>query len=532
MAAAVWALGALVILTRLVLSLLRARGLVSRARHLRSERGVRILLSGEIIAPATAGIFAPVVLVPLEALSWDEERWRVVLLHETAHIRARDTLANALAQLVCALHWFDPLAWICARRLRRERELAADERVVLAGTKASDYAEHLLAIAAGGAELGVVGMAEQRSELALRVEALVCAGRRSLPSPLSSATLILGVIGLAIVVACTGASTDVNNAPVPRGTLATEVASTVGATPARVELTIEPSVQKIVDEEMAKVAAEWRASSATAIVLEPKSGAILAMYDPAASSRAYVTGSTLKAVTIGAALDTGVVRMGDRFDCRAYGKLRDASPNGTLGLPELFAVSSNIGTARVFDRLGGARLRTYLARFHFGEAPPVQLGGMDPGVIPATIDDGEAGAIVAIGERATATPIQVAAAYAVFANGGEYVAPTLVRRMVEPARERILGPDAARALMTLLEGVVENGTGNAARLQGVRVAGKTGTADYDVAGTERLYASFVGIVPADAPRYVILVGVETPRTDAWGGRVAAPAFARIASRVL
>jgi beta-lactamase regulating signal transducer with metallopeptidase domain len=525
---AVWALGALVAIARLVASIVRARGLVARAVETR-RRGVRVLVSDEIDAPATTGIFAPVVLVPRAALGWSRGRWRVVLSHELAHVRARDCMVNIVVHIARALHWFDPLVWIAGRRLRRERELAADERVLSVGARASDYAEHLIAIAAGSAPPGVVAMAEGRSELALRVEAIVRAGPR--PSRPSAPALGTAILGLALAAACTGASPDVKSAAQPRGTLDAEVASAAGGPAESVELTIDPALQRILDDEMPSVASEWRASSATALILDPGTGAILALYDPAATSRAYVTGSTLKAVTIAAALDVGAVRADDHFDCRAYGKLRDATSNGTLALPEILAVSSNIGTAHVFERLGSARLGAYLARFHFGEASQVQLRGVAPGSVPARIDDGEAGAVVAIGERATATPFQIAAAYAAIANGGEYVAPTLVRRN-PPVRERVLGPDAARTMMTMLEGVVASGTGKAARVRGARVAGKTGTAEYEVSGAMRRYVSFVGIVPADAPRYVILAGIETPRDDASGGNAAAPVFARIATRTL
>jgi cell division protein FtsI (penicillin-binding protein 3) len=135
----------------------------------------------------------------------------------------------------------------------------------------------------------------------------------------------------------------------------------------------------------------------------------------------------------------------------------------------------------------------------------------------------------------TASPLQVAAAYAAFANDGAYVAPTLSRRAGSPPREAILRPETARAVLAMLEQAVtsERATGKQARLSGARVAGKTGTASWDLpGGGEGTYASFVGIVPADRPRFVILVGIEAPREGGNGGNVAAPAFARVASRAL
>jgi cell division protein FtsI (penicillin-binding protein 3) len=134
----------------------------------------------------------------------------------------------------------------------------------------------------------------------------------------------------------------------------------------------------------------------------------------------------------------------------------------------------------------------------------------------------------------TASPLQLAAAYATFANDGAYVAPTLTRRAGLPAREVLLKPDTARTVVGMLEGVVagDRATGKEARVAGVRVAGKTGTSEWSVPGGDGIYASFVGIVPADHPRFVIVVGVEGPREGGTGGSVAAPTFARVATRAL
>jgi cell division protein FtsI (penicillin-binding protein 3) len=138
----------------------------------------------------------------------------------------------------------------------------------------------------------------------------------------------------------------------------------------------------------------------------------------------------------------------------------------------------------------------------------------------------------ATGVDMTATPLQVAAAYAVLANDGVYAPPTMVRGAAR-AGERVLRAETARAMIALLEQAVadERSTGRAARIPGTRVAGKTGTAEDR--STARMYGSFVGIVPADRPRFVILVGAEVPpREDYAGGTVAAPTFARVAARAL
>ncbi|MET0595173.1 MAG: penicillin-binding transpeptidase domain-containing protein, partial [Polyangiaceae bacterium] len=150
----------------------------------------------------------------------------------------------------------------------------------------------------------------------------------------------------------------------------------------------------------------------------------------------------------------------------------------------------------------------------------------------------------AVGDGLVTTPLQMIGAYAVFANGGEYIAPAIVRAIREPGgrvtwrnpgtRVPAIRAKTASAMLELLESAVDGprATGKAARIAGVRVAGKTGTSQLHNPSASQVYASFIGIVPADAPRYVILVGVVDPGDGAWGGTVAAPAFARIATRAL
>ena len=136
-----------------------------------------------------------------------------------------------------------------------------------------------------------------------------------------------------------------------------------------------------------------------------------------------------------------------------------------------------------------------------------------------------------------ASPLQVAAAYAALANGGVYVAPTLTKRTGPAPRETLLTPETARTMLEMLDAAVNDAkaTGKAARVAGVRVAGKTGTAGWTLpGGGEGRYASFVGFLPAGggATRFVILVGLEQPREDGAGGTAAAPVFSRVAARAL
>jgi cell division protein FtsI (penicillin-binding protein 3) len=597
----VWACGASVVVVRLGIGIRRAHRLVRRARRdevfafdavmraVARETGVRaeVAISDDIDAPAVAGVFRPVVLMPRAALAWSHERWRFVLLHEVAHVARRDCLSSVLAQIACAMHWFDPLAWVARHRLRRERELAADEDVLAAGNLASDYATHLLAIATGSRTVemvGALGMTAKPSELAARVEKLVAHDR---PAPVSPAFLrgvVVAVSAMALVVACAnprpspqptpqggsapsdpvptvanaatldgtkGSERSVATAPAVDGApLIDGIAKQMGVLASRIELTIEPALQSIVDEELALLIAAHHPAAATAIVLDPIKGELLAIGDIATARRAFVTGSTIKPMTVAAALEAGAVRLEQKFDCRprtiGARTIHDGKERGSLDLAGVIEVSSNVGASRIFEATGKERFDEVLARFHLSEGSTVELPNVARGEVPKTARlDAYDGAMVAIGEGLTATPFQMAAAYASFANRGEYIAPTLVRKVLDDSgrtaspraavRERVMRADTAEAVMQMLERAVQgdNSTGKRARVQGVRVAGKTGTAGWTTPdGKDHVYASFIGIVPADAPRYVILVGAEDPGASGAGPIVAAPAFAKIAARVL
>ena len=559
-ALAVWALGAAIVLARLGVGLARARRLAKDASLMAvakmGARRVEVRVSAAIETPAVTGLFAPVVLLPREALTWSEERRHVVLLHELAHVARRDCLAAAVAQLACAMHWYNPLTWIAARRLRIERELAADDLVLASGARASSYAAHLLELATMHAPShsvpsGALAMAE-RSQIEVRIRALLASGRSR--APLGRVrTAVIGACATAIVSAVACATPDRVTTPVaalaPTGALARHGGASLDSIP-RADLTIDPALQAIAEEETDRMVAEWKTRAAVVVVLDPSNGQVLAMTSRGpdahvefAAQRAIVPGSTVKPFVVAGALEEGVIQPTQRFDCtsHAYGDkaIHDASPHGTLDVAEILEVSSNIGTAKIVDALGGAKLSAWTKRFHFGEAPPLQLPNVAAGSVPQTLEDRTLRtAYTAIGEGMTATPMQMAAAFAALANGGVYHAPTLTKSGA--AGERVLREDTAKAVMQMLEAVVagEHGTGKAARVDGVRVAGKTGTAELDPENEDGdNYASFVGAAPLERPRYVVLVGAEAPRDKgpsarAWGGSVSAPVFARIVKRAL
>ncbi len=558
-----WAIGATAILARLGVGLWRARRLASGASLLEvvttGSRSIDVRESGAIETPAVTGLFTPVILLPRDARTWTDERRRVVLQHELAHIARRDCLANAVAQVACALHWFNPLAWIAVRRLRIERELAADDLVLAAGSRASTYAEHLLELATSYAAArtipaGALAMAE-RSQIAVRIRALLAAGRAR--APLGRGRIAaFGAFGATVAVLLACATPDPmpvsegprDSTPTPTSEPSPRVQRRGGApldAIAPADLTIDPAVQAIAEDETDRLMSEWKPRAAVVIVLDPQNGHVLAMTSRSADAgieiavqRAYVPGSTVKPLFIAAALEEGVITPTQRFDTengqRTYGgrSLRDTSAHGVLDAAGILEVSSNIGMTKIVDELGGARLTTWTKRFHFGEVAPVQLPNVASGAVPSTIEDRSLrGAEVAIGAGLTASPLQVAAAFSAIANGGIYHAPTLAKRSV--VGTRVISEETSRTVMTMLEQVVtgQSGTGKAARVEGVRTAGKTGTAAL-APDTGDYYASFVGAAPVDHPRYIVLVGAEAPRNHGAGGQVAAPVFSRIVQRAL
>ncbi|HEU4406457.1 MAG TPA: penicillin-binding transpeptidase domain-containing protein, partial [Polyangiaceae bacterium] len=562
-----WAAGALFFLARLggaqakaVAIVRRARPLaggawaadVARAARLVGVRPPRVLVSDEVGGPAVAGLARPALLLPPAALGWGPALRQAVLLHELAHLRRGDLQTNLLAGFVKALHWFDPLVWALARRLHHERELSADAFALRAGVRPSSYAESLLAVAAAGRAPGALLAMAQRPLLSRRIEAALGPGAGAAAGPLARLASFAVGAPLALALACASpdappaprAAAGPAPAPAPRAAppepRAEAVARALGVAPERVELTLDEGLQRAAEAEVERLAARHAAATLNVVIVRPSDGAVLALAgrspragEEVAVERAYVHGSTMKPVTMAAALEEGKLLASDRI---AYG-------GAAHDLGELLATSSNEGTAVVFRRLGGEALGRWQRRFHFGERPPADalpLAGATAGALPGPAGERAGAALAAIGAGLSASPLQVAAAYAAIANGGVYHAPALVRRVRDeagrttwehrPAGERVLRPETARTLLGLLAEVVESpkGTGRAARVEGARVGGKTGTVESeDSAGARGPYASFVGVAPLEAPRYVIAVGVEGARGS--GGELAAPSFARLAA---
>jgi len=210
----------------------------------------------------------------------------------------------------------------------------------------------------------------------------------------------------------------------------------------------------------------------------------------------------------------------------------------TMSVARILAHSSNVGAITLAEKLGKDRLSRWIARFGFGRATGVGFPGESAGfVLPPDKWSGSTIGNVPIGQGIAVTPVQMAAAYATIANRGVWVRPHLIRRVqgkhpLLPLKRRVVPRGIAAELNAMLQNVVLGGTGTYAAVPGYKVAGKTGTAQKpDNRGgysSTRYVASFVGMVPASKPRLVILVAVDEPHGQIWGGVVAAPAFAQIA----
>ena len=330
-----------------------------------------------------------------------------------------------------------------------------------------------------------------------------------------------------------------------------------------VYLTLDQGIQANAESVLRETVRKWGARSATAIVLDPRTGAILAMavqpgYDANAFPQAardlqrnravtdtYEPGSTFKLITVGAALSERLVAPTTRFVLPysihvADRVIHDAEPRGTVdfSVAQILAHSSNVGAITLAQLLGRDRLASWISRFGFGRKTGIDFPGESPGIVlPKERWSGSTIGNVPIGQGIAVTPVQMAAAYAAIANGGVWSRPHLVDHVDgggRPSlhRHRLVSRPIAGELMTMLKDVVAEGTGIYAAIPGYQVAGKTGTAQKpDPRGGYSSYkyvASFVGIVPASRPRLVVLVAVDEPRDAIWGGVVAAPAFEQIA----
>lgn len=342
-----------------------------------------------------------------------------------------------------------------------------------------------------------------------------------------------------------------------------------------VQLTLDGSIQQIVERELYWGVDKTGAKRGTAVVQDPQTGEILALSswpplslnpeDPSNPKEmripelvdVYEPGSTFKVVLAAAAIEENLIRDGERFSGEK-GKwsvaditIHDHEPRGMMTFDEIMMYSSNIGVAKIAERLGSQRLYQYARLFGFGVFPGSGLACEAKGTLRAPTQwSGVSKYVVAFGQEVGATAMQVAGAYSAIANGGTLMEPKIIKRVLlndqDPGSEsepvsvrRVISPATSKELTRMLVRVVEEGTGVNARVRyhgGIKVAGKTGTAQkFDI--KKKRYdehltvVSFAGFFPAEAPRYTMLIVLDEPEGRRWGGTDAAPVFQRIAEQI-
>ncbi len=339
-----------------------------------------------------------------------------------------------------------------------------------------------------------------------------------------------------------------------------------------VVMTIDANIQHIAQEELAKSVKKYNAAGGTAIVMNPHNGEVLACasyptfnlndrktFKPErcrnrAVSDQYEPGSTLKVITVAAALEEGAINLHSNFNCPGYMQIGKKKIRCVVHHPftrghgqcdpnKIITYSCNVGAAQIGRALGKAKLYEYERKFGYGSRPNSGTSEEMPGYLvrPEKWSDMQM-ANISFGQGISVTPLQMACAYSVIANGGEYIQPSFIRAIrgngkasnetFKPRRHRVISEKTALALREMMINVVEEGTGESAKIEGLLVAGKTGTAQKAPYGHGKYVGSFGGFLPADDPKLVIFVTIDEPKGCHYGGVVAAPVFREIARRSL
>jgi cell division protein FtsI/penicillin-binding protein 2 len=329
-----------------------------------------------------------------------------------------------------------------------------------------------------------------------------------------------------------------------------------------VYLTLDVGLQEIAEEALDEAMAQTRSATGTVIIADPRTGEILAMAnrpdaDPNTTRTPlknyavvdmYEPGSTFKLVTLAGLYENGLARPDEQIFCengsyvfaRRSKPVRDVHPYGMLSVVDVIGKSSNICTIKLAQRLGNERMFEFARRFGFGLRTGIDFPGEARGVLRLPREwSALTPYSIAMGYEVSASPLQLAMMFAAIASGGELLQPYLVRRVLGPQGEvlrrvgprpvrRVISPATARMVTDALVEVVNEGTGTAADLELLQVAGKSGTA-YKIRpgggyATDRYNSSFGGFFPVDNPRFVVFVRMDDPRGEHYGGLVAGPVF--------
>jgi len=340
----------------------------------------------------------------------------------------------------------------------------------------------------------------------------------------------------------------------------------------KIELTIDQQIQHFTEKALDQAYRKWKAKAAFAIVMDPKTGEILAMsnrptYDPNGFKNSnaenrrnrvitdmYEPGSIFKIVAISGALDLGYVTPQTTFHCEngkwGYGRgriLNDVHPYGKLSVIDIMAKSSNIGTVKIALKMKPEEFQKYIDAFGFGKPTGVDFPGEARGFTrPPKNWSGTSPYNIPIGHEVLVTPLQMVRMLSVVANGGKLVKPYVIEKIEDQAGVtiiqnkheapiQIIKPEVADEVRKMLVEVVERGTGQTAKIKGFQVGGKTGTAQKVIGKTyshSKYMSSFMGFAPAENPRYVMLVVLDEARPLYYGGTVAGPVFKEVMESVL
>jgi cell division protein FtsI (penicillin-binding protein 3) len=321
-------------------------------------------------------------------------------------------------------------------------------------------------------------------------------------------------------------------------------------------LTLDAAIQERVEAVLAEVGATYQPRGASAVVMDPRTGAVLALANwprvdanDAASAPAFASqnraiqsiyepGSTFKAITVSGALQERLITPDTPFDLPPTIQVADrvieeshARGEVRLTTADILAQSSNVGSVTIGLRLGVTRFDRWVRRFGFGQPTGIELPGEQQGIVLRPKDySGSSMGNMPIGQGIAVTPMQMATAYTAVANGGVLRQPYLIEGDRKPGR-RVIARHTAEEVAKMLEGVLAaGGTAQEASVDGYTLAGKTGTAekaDKNGYSKTKFVASFIGFAPAKQPRLLVSVMVDEPQGDIYGGTVAAPAFERI-----
>lgn len=348
----------------------------------------------------------------------------------------------------------------------------------------------------------------------------------------------------------------------PAGRLLKTVRRTEPVAGSDVRLTIDADIQYAAEDVLARTLRDSRAKAAVAIVMDPRTGEILALANVPvvknhvfgqtpkndrnrAVTDVYEPGSIFKLVTISGALADGVVKPTSKFTLGSSISVADRTINesharGTVkySVAEILQWSSNVGAVRIGLKMGPDDLFKWVQAYGFGKPTGIEFPGESPGIVPPVNQwSGSSIGNIPMGQGIAVTPLQMAAAVSAIANNGVAVQPKLVGQvgstvLGERESHRVIPARVASQMRSMLTLAVAKGTGTKARIAGYKVAGKTGTSQKvlaDGGGYSRsdYIASFVGMVPADHPQLVVLVVVDEPRTSIYGGDIAAPAVQQI-----